>query len=89
MAGFNSRYSRCLWLPIIGRHGERSRATCVMFAVDHIDDTLARLAKHGAQLVDEVVQYEDGDRLCYSEGRRQVHWVGRANRLDANALPNR
>ncbi len=38
----------------------------VMFAVDDIDDTLARLRKHGAQLVSsEVVQYEDVYRLCY------------------------
>ena len=37
----------------------------VMFAVDDIDDTLARLRKHGAQLVGEVVQYEDTYRLCY------------------------
>src|SRR5213083_3089009 len=40
----------------------------VMFAVDDLDDTLARLAKHGAQLVDEVVQYEDVYRLCYIRG---------------------
>ena len=31
----------------------------VMFAVEDIDDTLARLRKHGAELVGEVVQYED------------------------------
>src|SRR5512139_599754 len=37
----------------------------VMFAVDDLDDTLARLAKHGAQLVGEVVQYEQIYRLCY------------------------
>src|SRR3954471_10435705 len=41
----------------------------VMFAVDDIDDTLARLGKHGAQLVSsEVVQYEDAYRLCYIRG---------------------
>jgi catechol 2,3-dioxygenase-like lactoylglutathione lyase family enzyme len=41
----------------------------IMFAVDDIDDTLARLAKHGAQLVSsEVVQYEDSYRLCYLRG---------------------
>jgi predicted enzyme related to lactoylglutathione lyase len=39
-----------------------------MFAVDDIDDTLARLGKHGAQLVGEVVQYEDAYRLCYIRG---------------------
>src|SRR6188768_889054 len=40
----------------------------VMFAVDDLDDTLARLRRHGAQLVDEVVQYEDVYRLCYVRG---------------------
>jgi catechol 2,3-dioxygenase-like lactoylglutathione lyase family enzyme len=40
----------------------------VMFAVDDIDDTLARLRKHGAELVGEVVQYEDVYRLCYIRG---------------------
>ena len=41
----------------------------VMFAVDDIDETLARLREHGAQLVsDEVVQYEDTNRLCYIRG---------------------
>ncbi|MGB4676067.1 MAG: VOC family protein, partial [Aggregatilineales bacterium] len=40
----------------------------VMFAVDDLDDTLARLQKHGAQLVGEVVQYEDVYRLCYIRG---------------------
>jgi catechol 2,3-dioxygenase-like lactoylglutathione lyase family enzyme len=40
----------------------------IMFAVDDIDDTLARLRKCGAQLVGEVVQYEDVYRLCYIRG---------------------
>jgi predicted enzyme related to lactoylglutathione lyase len=41
----------------------------VMFAVDDIDETLARLLKRGAQLVSsEVVQYEDAYRLCYIRG---------------------
>jgi catechol 2,3-dioxygenase-like lactoylglutathione lyase family enzyme len=41
----------------------------VMFAVDDIDETLARLRKRGAQLVSsEVVQYEDSIRLCYIRG---------------------
>jgi predicted enzyme related to lactoylglutathione lyase len=40
-----------------------------MFAVDDIDETLARLRKHGAELVSgEVVQYEDAYRLCYIRG---------------------
>ena len=40
----------------------------VMFAVDDLDDTLARLRNHGAELVGEVVQYEDAVRLCYIRG---------------------
>jgi catechol 2,3-dioxygenase-like lactoylglutathione lyase family enzyme len=41
----------------------------VMFAVDDLDDTLARLRKHGAELVSsEVVQYQDAYRLCYIRG---------------------
>jgi catechol 2,3-dioxygenase-like lactoylglutathione lyase family enzyme len=40
----------------------------VMFAVEDIDETLARLRKRGAQLVGEVVQYEDAYRLCYIRG---------------------
>ena len=40
----------------------------VMFTVDDIDETLARLRKRGAQLVGEVVQYEDAYRLCYIRG---------------------
>ena len=39
-----------------------------MFTVDDLDETLARLRKHGAQLVGEVVQYEDSYRLCYIRG---------------------
>ena len=40
----------------------------VMFAVDDLDETLARLSEHGAQVVDEVVQYQDAYRLCYVRG---------------------
>ena len=40
----------------------------VMFAVENIDDTLARLGKLGAKVVDEVVDYEDVYRLCYIRG---------------------
>ena len=40
----------------------------IMFAVEDIDDTLARLRKHGARLVGEVVQYKDAYRLCYIRG---------------------
>jgi len=40
----------------------------VMFEVDNIDDTLVRLRKRGAELVGEVVRYEDVYRLCYIRG---------------------
>ncbi len=40
----------------------------IMFAVDDIDDVLARLRARGAALIGEVVQYEDSYRLCYIRG---------------------
>jgi catechol 2,3-dioxygenase-like lactoylglutathione lyase family enzyme len=40
----------------------------VMFTVDDIDETLTRLRTQGAQLVGDVVQYEDSYRLCYIRG---------------------
>jgi catechol 2,3-dioxygenase-like lactoylglutathione lyase family enzyme len=40
----------------------------VMFAVDDLQDTLARLRERGAELVGEVVQYQDAYRLCYIRG---------------------
>ena len=40
----------------------------VMFTVESVDDTVARLRADGAELVGEVVQYEDKYRLCYMRG---------------------
>ena len=40
----------------------------IMFVVDDIDDVVARLLAHGAELVGEVVQYEDTYRLAYIRG---------------------
>src|SRR5512139_1265307 len=40
----------------------------VMFAVDDIDDTIARLRAHGAELLGDVAQYEAAFRLCYLRG---------------------
>ena len=40
----------------------------IMFAVEDIDDTVARMRAHGAELIGEVVQYEDKYRLCYVRG---------------------
>ena len=58
----------------------------VMFAVDDLDDTLARLRRRGAQLVDEVVQYEDVYRLCYVRGLRgsSSGWPSRSARSGLN-----
>lgn len=40
----------------------------IMFAVDDMDDVVARLLAHGAELIGEVVQYGDTYRLCYIRG---------------------
>src|ERR671926_1025491 len=64
--------SRFLTPPVVADHRNAPVNALgylrVMFAVDDIDDTLGRLRQHGAQLVDEVVQYEDTYRLCYIRG---------------------
>ena len=64
--------SRFLTPPVVADHRNAPVNSLgylrIMFAVDDIDDTLARLRKHGAQLVGEVVQYEDVYRLCYMRG---------------------
>ena len=52
----------------------------VMFAVDDIDETLARLRERGAQLVGELVQYEDSYRLCYIRGPEGI-LIGLAEEL--------
>ena len=54
----------------------------VMFTVEDIDDTLARLIKRGAQLVDRVTQYENAYRLCYIRGPEGI-LVGLAQELGA------
>lgn len=64
--------SRFLAPPVVADHRKAPVNALgylrVMFAVEDLDDTLARLKKHGAQLVDEVVQYENTYRLCYIRG---------------------
>jgi len=52
----------------------------VMFAVEDIDDTLARLGKRGAKLVGKVVQYQDAYRLCYIRGPEGI-LIGLAQEL--------
>jgi catechol 2,3-dioxygenase-like lactoylglutathione lyase family enzyme len=53
----------------------------IMFAVDDIDDVLARLQARGAVLIGEVVQYEDSYRLCYVQGPEGI-MVGLAEAID-------
>src|SRR5215210_7948055 len=64
--------SRFLTPPTVADHRNASVNALgylrVMFTVDDIDDTLIRLRKLGAQLVGEVVKYEDSYRLCYIRG---------------------
>jgi catechol 2,3-dioxygenase-like lactoylglutathione lyase family enzyme len=52
----------------------------VMFAVDDLDDTLARLREHGAEVVDEVVNYDDVYKLCYIRGPEGI-LIGLAERI--------
>ena len=52
----------------------------VMFTVEDIDEMLERLLKRGAQLVGEVVQYEDSYRLCYIRGPEGI-LIGLAEQL--------
>ena len=52
----------------------------IMFAVDDIEDVVARLRTHGAELVGEVAQYENSYRLCYLRGPEGI-MVGLAEQL--------
>ena len=64
--------SRFLTPPVVADHRNAPVNALgylrVMFTVDDIDETLVRLIKRGAQLVGDVVQYEDSYRLCYIRG---------------------
>ena len=64
--------SRFLTPPVVADHRNAPVNALgylrVMFGVDDIDDTVARLSELGAQLVGDVVQYEDVYRLCYIRG---------------------
>jgi catechol 2,3-dioxygenase-like lactoylglutathione lyase family enzyme len=64
--------SRFLTPPVVADHRNAPVNALgylrVMFTVDDLDETLARLRKRGAQLVGDVVQYEDSYRLCYIRG---------------------
>ena len=76
--------SRFLTPPVVADHRNAPVNALgylrVMFTVDDIDETLARLRKHGAKLVGEVVQYEDEYRLCYIRGPEGL-LIGLAEKL--------
>ena len=76
--------SRFLTPPVVADHRNAPVNALgylrVMFAVEDVDDTLARLGKHGAELVGEVVQYEDSYRLCYIRGPEGI-LIGLAQEL--------
>ena len=77
--------SRFLAPPVIADHRDAPVNALgylrVMFTVTDIDDTLNRLGKRGAQLVGEVVQYEDSYRLCYIRGPEGI-LIGLAQELE-------
>ena len=77
--------SRFLNPPIISDHRTAPVNSLgylrVMFTVEDIDEMVARLIKHGAQLVGEVVQYEDSYRLCYIRGSEGI-LIGLAEQLN-------
>jgi len=78
--------SRFLTPPVVADHRNAPVNALgylrVMFAVDDMDDTLTRLRGHGAQLVGEVVQYEDVYRLCYIRGPEGL-LIGLAEELES------
>ena len=76
--------SRFLAPPVVADH-RRAPVNAlgylrVMFTVEDIDDTLARLGKRGAELVGEVVRYKDAYRLCYIRGPEGI-LIGLAEEL--------
>ena len=82
--------SRFLTPPIVADHRKAPVNALgylrVMFTVDDIDETLARLQKIGAQLVGEVVKYEELYRLCYIRGPEGL-LIGLAEQLSKDRNP--
>jgi catechol 2,3-dioxygenase-like lactoylglutathione lyase family enzyme len=77
--------SRFISPPVVADHREAPVNALgylrVMFAVDDLDETLARLGQRGGQLVGEVVQYEQSYRLCYIRGPEGL-LIGLAEQLN-------
>ena len=76
--------SRFLAPPVVSDHRSAPVNSLgylrVMFAVEDLDETLARLAKHSAKVVGKVAQYEDMYRLCYIRGPEGI-LIGLAQEL--------
>ena len=76
--------SRFLAPPVVADHRNAPVNSLgylrVMFAVDDLDETLVRLRGHGGEVLDEVVQYGDGYRLCYVRGPEGI-LIGLAERI--------
>jgi catechol 2,3-dioxygenase-like lactoylglutathione lyase family enzyme len=76
--------SRFLTPPVVADHRNAPVNALgylrVMFAVEDIEETLARLRTHGAELVGELVRYEDAYRLCYVRGPEGI-LIGLAEEL--------
>jgi catechol 2,3-dioxygenase-like lactoylglutathione lyase family enzyme len=76
--------SRFLTPPVVADHRNAPVNTLgylrAMFTVNDLDDTVTRLQNHGAELVGEVVQYENIYRLCYIRGPEQI-LIGLAEEL--------
>jgi catechol 2,3-dioxygenase-like lactoylglutathione lyase family enzyme len=80
--------SRFLAPPVVADH-RRAPVNAlgylrVMFTVEDIDDTLRRLRERGAELVGELVQYENSYRLCYIRGPEGI-LIGLAQELGAQS----
>ena len=72
--------------PAVRAEPERAPANTlgirrIMFAVDDIDDVVARLRGHGAELVGEIAQYEDSYKLCFLRGPAGII-IGLAEQLN-------
>lgn len=76
--------SRFLEPPVVADHRNAPVNSLgylrVMFTIEDIDDTIARLSRRGAELVGEVVQYQDIYRLCYLRGPEGI-LIGLAQEL--------
>ena len=79
--------SRFLTPPVVADHRNAPVNALgylrTMFTVEDIDETVFRLQKHGAELVGEIIQYEDTYRLCYIRGPEKI-LIGLAEELNRN-----